>query len=97
MPITIYNPETWVDFHEDPRKPAMLTWLNANGINPSDVPLDHPVTIDGKYIHHTAYTRHDNGDIRTTPDGQAITEHRAVPLLQAPASELTPPHAATPT
>ena len=61
-------------------------WLRANGINPDDVPIEGPITIDdGQRIRYAALLRNETGHRYVDPaTGEAAREERTAPLKVRP-------------
>ena len=53
MPKLVVTPYGPVD--------AVAGWLRANDIDPSDVPIDGPITIEQGHIHYAALLRNEDG------------------------------------
>lgn len=77
---------------------AVQTWLLANGIEPSDVPVKSELVIEdsafGLVIRYTAYLRNADGETYADPDAPdfaASTDRTALLRLAPPADWLTPP------
>ncbi|MEH0623467.1 hypothetical protein QBA57_39640 [Streptomyces scabiei] len=88
---TVYDADTWPVVACSERLPELRTWLQANGIDPCDVPVDEdiviePLTLGGdRAIRYTAHLR--NADGRKYLDeatGEAAQEKRVVPLVVDP-------------
>ncbi|MGC9538514.1 hypothetical protein [Streptomyces sp. UG1] len=69
---------------------AVADWLRANAVDPNDVPINGPITIErdpleGRSIRYASMVRSDDGDILRDPrvDGPK-TEERTAPLKVEP-------------
>lgn len=86
---TVYAPGQW-DTLTDEQRHELKQWLRSNGINPDDVPIHEPITIetaDGQeHIHYVVYLRDETGHRYVDPDDpdQAAQEKRAMPLVDEP-------------
>lgn len=88
---TVYDPDTWPYVATSGRREELCAWLQANGINPSDVPVHTPITLEplthggGRAIRYTAYLRNADGFKYFDEDsGDAAQEERIVPLVVDP-------------
>lgn len=64
---------------------AVAEWLRANGIDPDDVPIEGPITIEQGHIHYTALLRNEDGHRYQDPGtGDAAREERTAPLTVEP-------------
>ncbi|MGJ5897977.1 hypothetical protein ACSCBZ_39425 [Streptomyces niveiscabiei] len=64
---------------------AVANWLRANGIDPCDVPIHGPITIDQGRIRYAAHLRNEAG--RKYVDettGDVAQEERTAPLKVEP-------------
>lgn len=89
---TVYDPVDWPDFGGDPRRTVLLQWLEDNGLNPDDFPLNQQVrvrdTVRGREIWAVVFTRdEDTGEQRDSPHGPVI-KALVVPLAVEPPAEL---------
>lgn len=72
-------------FHRSSRWPVMIDWLKANGINPSDVPLATPVTVEESIrrkpvIRYWVYVRDEDGK-KLVADDEPVMEEQSTPLM----------------
>lgn len=64
---------------------AVAGWLRANDIDPDDVPIEGPITIERGRIHYAAMLRNQAGHRYQDPStGSAAREERSAPLKVAP-------------
>lgn len=80
--VTVYAPQGWPDFQDDPRRPALLGWLKDNGIDPRDIPLDAVIATDNSVIHYVAMQR--------TAETGTVQVNNA-PVLEARSTRLKAP------
>ena len=77
MPVPIETPFGPMD--------SVVDWLRANDIEPTDVPIEGPITIEQGRIHYAALLRNEDGhryvDERT---GDAARESRTAELKVQP-------------
>ncbi|MFJ6730041.1 hypothetical protein ACIQPQ_34595 [Streptomyces sp. NPDC091281] len=72
---------------------AVQAWLRANGITPSDVPLDSDIVIEdsayGIVIRYTSFRRNEQGNLYVDPENPeyAASRVRTAVLLVAPAPQ----------
>lgn len=77
---TTIPPET-IQAHVD----VLRDWARANGLDPRDVPLDHPIRVEegegGTVIRYRAYVRTEHGCLTRSSDdpSHARTEARTTP------------------
>lgn len=89
----ISNRDLWNWHIAEGRVEAVQAWVRANGIDPNDVPVDPPLTIESSgggvpVIRYTALLRNENGRPYPDPDtGDAAAEERTVPLVVEPPAE----------
>lgn len=90
MPIrTIYDATTWsTDFYDDPRRPALLDWLNANGINPDHLPVEQRIVLEDDTIRYVAYAAADDGS-KIKADHGPLLQPGATPCTVRPPAELS--------
>lgn len=77
--------------YETPYGPraAVAAWLRANGINPDDVPVEGPITIDEQQIRYTAMLRNETGHHYVDDStGEAAREARTAPLATEPPADV---------
>jgi hypothetical protein len=93
-PEIVYDPDTWPVVACSERLAELREWLQANGVDPCDVPVGEeitlePLTPDGqRAIHFTAYLRNAEGRFYLDEDTQGpAMEARVMPLVVDP-----PPH-----
>ncbi|HVK16333.1 MAG TPA: hypothetical protein VM533_05245 [Fimbriiglobus sp.] len=78
----------------DDRRKALCAWLQANGINPNDVPIRGDLYLEpspagdpytGRYIHYEAFHRDSDGHRHVDERGTKVAvERRSTPLLVDP-------------
>jgi len=79
---------------EGDRREALCAWLQANGINPNDVPIRGDLYLEpspagdpytGRYIHYEAFHRDSDGHRHVDERGTKVAvERRSTPLLVDP-------------
>jgi hypothetical protein len=71
---------------------AVADWLRANGIDPNDVPIEGPITIEHGRIHYAALLRNETGHRYQDPNtGDAAREERTALLKAEPPMSLQIP------
>ncbi|MEU6491103.1 hypothetical protein ABZ890_12000 [Streptomyces sp. NPDC046984] len=68
---------------------VVAAWLRANDIDPNDVPIEGPITIEQGRIHYAALLRNEAGhrhEDRAT--GRAAREERTAPLVVKPPANM---------
>lgn len=64
---------------------AVADWLRANGINPNDVPIGGPITIERGRIRYAVLLRNETGDRYVDPTtGDAARGERTAALKAEP-------------
>ncbi|GAA4676813.1 hypothetical protein GCM10023347_33930 [Streptomyces chumphonensis] len=64
---------------------AVAAWLLVNGVNPDDVPLEGPISVDGQHIRYAALLRNEAGrHYRDERTGRSAREERVTPLTVEP-------------
>lgn len=86
----ISNGDIWPTISDNPMlRSQLLDWLSANSIDPNEIPIESPVTIEpgdsGHRIRYTAMLRNANGRKYLidpdNPDKGVAAEERTVPLV----------------
>lgn len=94
MNIEVYGPTHWdlTKFHEDPRRPILLQWMRANGIEPENTPVEQVIIVAGnpRTIRHVVYVTDDAGR-KIVAGNSPVFEARATPLKTAVPDRLMPP------
>lgn len=67
---------------------AIVAWLKANGIEPTDVPIDEVPRIIAGAISCRVFLRNEEGR-KYLVDGEVATAQTSVPLRQAPPESLS--------
>ena len=68
---------------------AVADWLRANGIEPTDVPINGPIAIDGQCIRYTALLRNEDGRHYVDPEtGDVACEERTAQLTVEPTANM---------
>ena len=90
-PQTIYEPDMWPHLVDTGRREELKAWLQANGIDPADVPIHANISIEptkprgAHLIRYTVYLRDTSGRKYQDPaTHDAAQEERTVPLLVQP-------------
>ena len=66
-------------------RPAVADWLRANDIDPNDVPIEGPITIEHGRIHYAALLRNEAGHLyRDSSTDSAAREERTAQLKAKP-------------
>jgi len=64
---------------------AVAEWLTVNDIDPNDVPIEGPITIDQGHIHYAVLLRNEDGHrYMDASTGDAAREERTAPLTAEP-------------
>lgn len=73
-----------IDISED-RRIAVATWLQCNGIDPADVPIDSTIVVNDNTITLDVFTRAENGAKTFDPVTEGpVTERRTYPCQSQP-------------
>jgi hypothetical protein len=92
-PQLVYEPEMWPDFAGTERHEEIKSWLRANDINPDDVAVTGPVTVEttpdgARLIRYTTHLRNEDGcKYLADPDDMdkgVAAEERTAPVQVEP-------------
>lgn len=86
--ITVYQADTFTALPKTHRD-ALQQWLKDHDIEPTNLPMSEPITLDGDTIHYWAYDRDEaTGRVKATRNDQGelrvIAEERTTELRTQP-------------
>lgn len=88
MARLISNAALWGMHQAQGRADDVRAWVEANGIDPHDVPVEYDMVIedlpDGPVIRYWVHARTKNGHKYATIEGRAAVEECTVPLVVEP-------------
>lgn len=65
----------------DETRMKLIKWAEANGIDPSEIPIDPDFEVNGQSITFTKYVKTEDGALSLDRDGRAVIVQATVPLV----------------